>query len=135
MQIPDAARRLMEQGRTVALATCTRSAVPNVVPMLQYWWHGEDQLVIGDLFIRATRRNVQENGWVSLSVWDEDSGEAYKFVGSAVYETSGLAYDLANRRLHQRKPQMDFKGVVVIAVKEVYDAARGENAGRLIAGD
>ena len=40
---------------------------------------------------------------------------------------------MANANLHKKKPDKNFKGVVVIEVTEVYDAARGEKAGNLIA--
>ena len=133
MKIPENAKRLMEQGKIIALATSTAASVPNVVPMRQYWWYGEDELVVGNRFMKATQRNVEENGWASFSVWEDGSGESYKFVGTAKYETSGPRYELANENLHRKKPDTDFKGVVVIKVTEVYDAARGENAGKLIA--
>ena len=83
--------------------------------------------------MNATRKNVEENGYASFCVWDEETGRSYKFVGSAKYETSGEAYELANSNLHKKKPDKNFKGVVVIKVTEVFDASRGENAGKLIA--
>jgi predicted pyridoxine 5'-phosphate oxidase superfamily flavin-nucleotide-binding protein len=132
MQIPHDAKELMEQGKIIALATATNKAVPNVVYMLQYWWHQPGVLVIGDLFMNASRRNVQENGCASFCVWDEDTDQSYKFIGTATYETSGEAYEFANANLHKKKPGMSFKGVVVINVTEVYDASRGGNAGKLI---
>lgn len=133
MQIPHDAKELMEQGKIIALATATNKAVPNVVYMLQYWWHQPDVLVIGDVFMNASRRNVQENGRASFCVWDEDTDQSYKFIGTATYETSGEAYEFANANLHKKKPDKSFKGVVVVRVTEVYDASRGENAGKLIA--
>jgi len=122
----------MEKGKIIALATSSRQAVPNVVFMLQYWWFQEDTLVIGDVFMNATRRNIQENGFASFCVWDEDTDRSYKFKGIAKYETSGQAYEFANGILHKKKPQKNFKGVAVIKVTEIYDASRGENAGELI---
>jgi predicted pyridoxine 5'-phosphate oxidase superfamily flavin-nucleotide-binding protein len=133
VSIPEKARRLIEKGKVIPLATCSEAAVPNVVYMLKYWWHGADTLVIGDLFMQATRRNILENGRASFCVWDEDTDESYKFVGTATYETSGAAYDMANGRLHETKPDKNFKGVVVIRVAEVYEASRTPNAGALIA--
>ena len=133
MKIPEKARGLMEQRRTIAFATCTKDGVPNVVPMLQYWWFGEDVLVVGDMFMLATRKNVQEHGVVSFSVWDDGTGEAYKFRGTATYETAGAAYDVANDNLHKKKPDKNFRGVVAVTITEIYDAARGDNAGKLIA--
>jgi predicted pyridoxine 5'-phosphate oxidase superfamily flavin-nucleotide-binding protein len=132
MQIPEKAKRLMEQEKIIALATSSTEAVPNVVFMLQYWWFQPDTLVIGDIFMNATRRNIQENGFASFCVWDEETDQSYKFKGVAKYETSGEAYEFANANLHKKKPDKNFKGVAVIKVTEVYDASRGANAGKLI---
>ena len=134
MQIPNDAKGLMNQKKIIALATASKEAVPNVVYMLQYWWYQPDILVIGDLFMNATRRNLQETGHASFCVWDENTDHSYKFIGTATYETSSEAYEFANANLHKKKPGMSFKGVVVIKVTEVYDASRDKNAGKLIAG-
>ena len=122
----------MERGKIIALATSSRQAVPNVVFMLQYWWFQQETLVVGDVFMNATRKNIQENGFASFCVWDEETDQSYKFKGMAKYETSGEAYEFANGILHKKKPQKNFKGVAVIKVTEIYDASRGANAGELI---
>ncbi|MBN2593604.1 MAG: hypothetical protein JXA81_08870 [Sedimentisphaerales bacterium] len=83
--------------------------------------------------MNATCRNIQENGYASFCVWDEETDKSYKFIAMATYETSGEAYEFANANLHKKKPDNNFKGVVVITVTEVFDASRGENAGKLIA--
>jgi len=133
MQIPRDARQLMEQRKIIALATASTEAIPNVVYMLQYWWYQPDILVIGDVFMDTTRRNVQENGYASFCVWDEKTDRSYKFKGTARYQTSGEAYEFANANLRKKKPDKRFKGVLVIKITQVYDASRGENAGKLIA--
>jgi predicted pyridoxine 5'-phosphate oxidase superfamily flavin-nucleotide-binding protein len=133
MHIPQEAKKIMGQGKLIALATSSKDAIPNVVYMLQYWWYQPDVLVIGDIFMNTTNRNVQENVYVSFCVWDEETDKSYKFKGTAKYETSGEAYEFANANLHKTKPDKNFKGVVVIKVNEIYDASRGENAGKLIA--
>ena len=120
MQIPHEAKELMEQKKVIALATASKASIPNVVYMLQYWWYRTNVLVIGDVFMNATRRNVEENGYASFCVWDEETDRSYEF---------------ANAILHKNKPGKNFKGVVVIKVAEVYNASRGENAGKLIAGE
>jgi len=132
MQIPQEAKKLTEQNRVIALATCSKQAIPNVVYMLQYWWFQPHTLVIGDVFMNATRRNIRQNKHASFCVWDEETDKSYKFVGTAEYQTSGEPYDFANENLHKKKPEKNFKGVVVIKVTQVYDASRGENAGKLI---
>ena len=133
MTIPQEARAILGQQALMAFATCSRQGVPNVVYMLQYWWVSETELVVGDVFMKATRENVRENGRVSFCVWDEQADRSYKFKGMARYETAGVAYELANQNLHQKKPDKDFKGVIVVTITEVYDASRGPNAGKLLA--
>ena len=133
MVIPEAAKEMLHERRLIALATCSPQAVPNVVYMLQYWWLSDDELVIGDVFMKATQKNVEANGHVSFCVWDEESERSYKFKGTARYETAGPAYEFANVNLHNKKPDKNFKGVVVIRITKVYDASRGENAGKRIA--
>jgi predicted pyridoxine 5'-phosphate oxidase superfamily flavin-nucleotide-binding protein len=132
MQIPDQVRKLFEQRPLMYLATVDGAGMPNVVPMLQYWWFNDDTMVIGDLFMKATRINVQANGRVCISACGEGN-EAYKLRGTATYEASGPAYDLANSELHRGSPERNFKGAVVFKVTEVYDAAKGPNAGTLLA--
>jgi predicted pyridoxine 5'-phosphate oxidase superfamily flavin-nucleotide-binding protein len=133
MVIPETARTALNRQTLMAFATCSKQGIPNVVYMLQYWWVSEDELVIGDVFMNATRQNVVETGRVSFCVWDEPADRSYKFKGTARYETSGAAYELANQKLHQKKPDKNFKGVIVVKTTEVYDASRGPNAGKLIA--
>ena len=133
MVIPQEVSTMLQQPTLIALATCSQEAIPNVAYMLQYWWLSKDEIVIGDLFMKATRENVEENEQVSLCAWDKQSGHSYKLKGTAQYETSGPAYDLANENLHKKKPDKNFKGVVTIKITEVYDASRGENAGKLMA--
>ncbi len=134
MVLPEAARAILDKQTLMAFATCSKQGMPNVAYMLQYWWLGEDELVVGDVFMHATRDNIQENGQVSFCVWDEPTDRSYKFKGTARYETSGPAYDLANRNLHRKKPDKNFKGVVVVKIAEVYDVSRGPNAGKRVTG-
>ena len=85
------------------------------------------------MFMKATKKNVLDNGRVALNVWDDATGESYKLIGTATYETSGEALELADAELAKDKPGKKFRGVVIFETMEVYDTARGKNAGALIA--
>ena len=132
MSVPQAARDLMSHGRVMALATSTRSGEPNVAPMGQCWWYSDNEMVIGDFFMKVTKINIQENGTVAFTAWDDVSRVGYKFKGEAEYKTSGPEYEFATGEMKKKKPDKDFKGVVVIHVKEVYDMKPGPTAGQLI---
>jgi len=81
---------MLQQPTLIALATCSRQAIPNVVYMLQYWWLSADEIVIGDVFMKATQENVEENERVSFCVWDEQLQRSYKLKGAARYEVRNL---------------------------------------------
>ncbi len=133
MKLPEKAKALLTRIKSFAMATVTDEGVPNVVAMARKYWYREDLFIIGDMFMKATKKNVLDNGRISLCVWDDDSGESYKFIGTGTYETSGEAFDLANEGLQKDKPGKKFKGVVIFKTEEVYEAARGKDAGTLIA--
>jgi len=132
MKLPEKTKALLTRINTFAMATVSNEGVPNVVPMGRKYWHKDDLFIIGDMFMKATKGNVENNGKISISVWDEESGESYKLIGTGTYETSGEAFDFANNELQKDKPGKKFKGVVIFNATAVYDAARGENAGALI---
>ena len=133
MELPEKVKALFTRIKTFAMATVTPDGGPNVVAMARKYWFENDQLIIGDMFMKATRQNVEENGKVSLCTWDDETGESYKLIGTGRYETSGAALDIANQELQKDKPGKKFKGVVIFEAKEIYEAARGKSAGDLIA--
>ena len=51
MEIPEPAKSLVNEHPLMYLATVDEAGWPNVVPMLQYWWHSEDVLVRGDVWL------------------------------------------------------------------------------------
>jgi len=132
MQIPTQVKEFFNKRPILYLATVDENCMPNVVPMLQYWWFDEGTMVIGDLFMKATRANVQAKGLVSVCATGEGS-ESYKLKGTATYETSGPAYDFASEHLHKAKPDKNYNGVVVFKVTQVYNAKSGPDAGKLMA--
>jgi len=131
MDIPSKVKELLGKGLTISLATVDREGNPNAAPMQQYWWFSEDTMAIADLFMLATSANVRDTGKACISVWDDETGEAYKLRGQARYVTKGPEYELAKGEVLKNKPTTP-KGAVVITFNEVYQAARGPQAGELI---
>jgi predicted pyridoxine 5'-phosphate oxidase superfamily flavin-nucleotide-binding protein len=123
---------LFDGSRVIWMATVDASGAPNVAPMRQLWWSGERTLLIGDMFMKATAANVQSTGRVCLGVHDPDGNQSWKMTGTAVYETQGPNYDLAQAGLEKKTPGKRFKGVVVFTVQAVYDQMPGPNAGNVV---
>jgi len=131
--IPDPCKAMFAGGSLFFMGTAGPDGTPNVAPMLQAWWADDRTLVIGDMMMKATAANARATGKVCLSAYDADTDKAYKLVGTAVYETEGPRYDLAQAELAKKAPDKRFNGVVAVTVKAVYDQSRGPNAGSLIA--
>jgi len=71
------------------LATCANGE-PNVVPVAFKDVTEDGKLVIGDVFLETTLKNIEENnGKIAISVYDAQSLEGYQIKGTAEYVTEG----------------------------------------------
>lgn len=75
------------------IATCSNGE-PNVVPVAFKDVTEDGKLVVGDVFLETTLKNIAENnGKVAISVYDAQSLEGYQIKGTAKYITDGELVD------------------------------------------
>ncbi len=71
------------------LATCDEGE-PNVVPVAFKDVAPDGKLVVGDVFLETTLRNIAANhGRIAISVYDAQNLEGYQIKGTAQYVTDG----------------------------------------------
>ena len=71
------------------LATCANGE-PNVVPVAFKDVTPEGKLVVGDVFLETTLKNLAaNNGKIAISVYDAQVLEGYQIKGTAQYVTEG----------------------------------------------
>lgn len=71
------------------LATCANGE-PNVVPVAFKDVTDDGKLVVGDVFLDTTLKNIQNNdGKIAISVYDAQKLEGYQIKGTAEYVTEG----------------------------------------------
>ena len=71
------------------LATCA-DGEPNVVPVAFKDVTNDGKLVVGDVFLETTLKNIEaSNGKIAISVYDAKSLEGYQIKGIAEYVTEG----------------------------------------------
>ena len=71
------------------LATCANGE-PNVVPVAFKDVTSDGKLVVGDVFLDATRKILAaEGGKIAISIYDAKSLEGYQIKGTAEYVTEG----------------------------------------------
>ncbi len=75
------------------LATCSNNE-PNVVPVAFNDVTEDGKLVVGDVFLETTLKNIEENkGKIAISVYDANHLEGYQIKGVAQYVTQGEIVD------------------------------------------
>lgn len=73
----------------MGLATCA-DGEPNVVPVAFKDVTEDGKLVVGDVFLETTLKNIKANeGKIAISAYDTKSLEGYQIKGTAEYVTEG----------------------------------------------
>ena len=71
------------------LATCADNE-PNVVPVAFKDVTDDGKLVVGDVFLETTLKNIRENGGkIAISAYSAENLEGYQIKGNASYVTEG----------------------------------------------
>lgn len=75
------------------LATCA-DGEPNVVPVAFKDVTEDGKLVVGDVFLDTTLKNIKaDSGRIAISVYDAQKLEGYQIKGTAEYVTEGKIVD------------------------------------------
>lgn len=74
------------------LAT-SQNNVPNVVPVAFKDVTEDGKLLVGDVFLDTTLKNIQANGQIAVSVYDAQKLEGYQIKGKTEYVTEGKVVD------------------------------------------
>ncbi len=102
------------------LATCSNNE-PNVVPVAFKSVTEDDKLLVGDVFLDTTLRNISANGGkIAISVYDVNALEGYQIQGTAEYITEGAAVDTFKAMVEKMfNGAATAKGALVITPEKV----------------
>lgn len=107
------------------VATCNNDE-PNVVPVGFKDVTEDGKLVVGDVFMETTMKNVLANKHVAVSAYNAQTMEGYQIKGSAVYVTEGEVVEkfkaLAAELFHGT---CTAKGALIITPEKVIVTAPG----------
>lgn len=97
-------------------ATCCTKHWPNVVPVGLKDVLPDGRLVIGDVFLDQTLKNVSTNeGKIAVSACDATTHEGYQIKGRAVYESEGeLVETLRKVAAEKSGGKLKVRGALVI---------------------
>ena len=102
------------------LATCA-AGEPNVMPVVFKDVTPEGELVVGDVFLDTTLRNVQANdGKIAVSAYDARALEGYQIKGTARYVTEGAVVETFKTMVEQMfRGAATAKGALIITPEKV----------------
>ena len=102
------------------LATCA-GGEPNVVPVAFRDVTEDGKLLVGDVFLETTLKNLQANGGkIAISVYDAATLEGYQIKGTAQYLTEGEIVNTFKAMVEAMfKGAATAKGALVITPEKV----------------
>ena len=102
------------------LATCA-AGEPNVVPVAFKDVTDDGKLIVGDVFLDTTLRNLRENdNRIAISAYDAKTLEGYQIKGVAEYQTEGIVVDTFKKVVEQMfDGAVTAKGALVITPERV----------------
>lgn len=100
---------------------------PNAVPVAFKDVTPEGKLVVGDVFLDMTLKNIQKNGKIAVSVFDPATMEGYQIKGWAEYVTEGPLVETFKKLVSDLfKGKATAKGALIITPDKVIVTTPGE---------
>ena len=110
------------------VATCS-DGEPNVVPVAFKDVTEDGKLVIGDVFLETTLKNIKSNnGKVAISDYDAKSLEGYQIKGIAAYVTEGEVVDTFKAMVEKMfNGAATAKGALIITPEKIIVSTPGDD--------
>jgi len=103
----------MIENNALALATANKEGKPHVIAVGDVKLISENQLLVGDNYMKTTIENIKINPNVSLVVWNKEGGVSLE--GIATYYNSGKYLEEV-KRIHKGYPA---KGAILIKINKI----------------
>lgn len=109
------------------LATCDKHGEPNVVPVAFKDVTEDGKLVVGDVFLETTLKNLEANGGkIAISVYDVQNLEGYQIKGTARHVTQGQVVDTFKALVENMfQGAATAKGALIITPEQVIVTSPG----------
>jgi predicted pyridoxine 5'-phosphate oxidase superfamily flavin-nucleotide-binding protein len=125
-------KEVFSKNRIFAIATASKAGMPNVAPMGSVQLVSDDTVWIGDNFMNKTLANVKENPHMAIYFWEPEKKRCFQIKGSVTVKTSGPDYEKERAQIKAKGPQYPAKGLLVLAITEIFECTPGPDAGKKI---
>jgi len=130
-KLTDSVKKVFNKTAIYAIATASKEGLPNVVPIhFVKIYDEEDTILLADNFMNKTIKNLEENPWIAVSVWDMENKLAYQIKGKAKIITDGKIFDGAVSWVQKTKPQLKPKSAILLHITNVFNCQPGPDLGK-----
>lgn len=110
MKMNEEIKQMLDEN-IVYLATASKEGKPNVVPIGLVHAISDNEVLIGDVWFKKTRKNLEENAQVAISFTDVKRWESYQLKGKAKIYKSGEIYekifDIMKKKAEKREESVE----------------------------
>ena len=108
----------------------TYSDEPNAIPVAFKDVTEDGKLVVGDVFLNVTLKNIEANGKIAVSACDPQTMEGYQIKGTAEHITEGEIVDTFKKLVSEMfNGAVTAKGALVITPEKVIVTTPGAHNG------
>ncbi len=112
------------------VATASKKGIPNVAPIAFVVMVDDETLWLADNFMHKTLANVKENPNAAVYIYDADLKKCFQIKGSVEVKTAGPEYEKMKKMVHDKKPGLPAKSLLVMKITEVFECNPGPHAGK-----
>ena len=84
------------------------------------------------LFMQKTLANVKENPHAAIFLYDSESKKCVQVKGKIDVKTSGDEYERMKKMVHEKKPGLPAKSLLIMKITEVFECMPGATARKKI---
>jgi len=117
VEIDKALKKLIEEN-ALALATVDEKGNPHCIAVGFVKVVSENQVLVGDNYMKETTKNIQQNKNVALTVWNKNwqtNCRGYELKGTAKYFSQGKWHEMV-KKIHEGFPA---KGAVLVTINKI----------------
>lgn len=129
MLISDEMRAVFEKIKVFSVGTASADGIPNVAPIAFVLFPGNDEVWLGDNYMKKTLANVQANPKMAIYAYDPDSKQCYQVKGRVEVRTEGAEFEQMRAKMKAKNEAYPAKGLLILRVEEVYTCTPGPKAG------
>jgi predicted pyridoxine 5'-phosphate oxidase superfamily flavin-nucleotide-binding protein len=114
------------------VATASKAGEPNVSPHGFVLLVDDETVFIGDLFMKNSIKNLQENPKAAIYLQGPEVKGCYQIKGDVAVKSGGPEFEKLNQMVAAKMPGAKAKHLLIMKITGVYECVPGPNAGAKI---